>query len=302
MKKILKRLRQNEGFSLVEAIVSVVIVGIAILPISMIFTTTVTRTVDTRKQLEANKLAEKYMETIKDKRFQQFNTIFHAGDGVSSHKSGTLTFTDGTASLSAMGIDPPPEGYEISIRYDNDTLYNAAVSTPTAASAAPDVDGIIEINSGSDPGIVYKNGDGSDWSTSTGTGNQRTIEITGERGTNDILIKHSDNNNLSIKTLKIDNPAHYALRFVMGSSGTKTITTKVIVNSTLTEKLKLYFYEGDDNTIDADVEVATGYVSVSRNLYLVAFNEPRITEIVVTVTDTTTGKQLANLASSKINE
>lgn len=305
MNVVKKFLKNTHGFTLIEAIISVVILGLAILPISMVFTRTIGQTINTNNQLEANELATKYMEAVKDKSFREFNSVFYGGaDGY--FPNGSIAIEQGD-DLSIIDLDPVPVGYRIIISYDDASLYNASYDTPVPAGVVT-ADGIIEISSGSYQKVVYRLGDGSlynDTSELVPTeGVSRKIDIVGSRADNSITIKHSDAGSNMVHKMILDSltGTEYALRFDIGKEDTHTINTTIEVTSDMTEKIQLYFYEEEDNTVQPIVDVQYGYIGVSRNLYLIENKEPRITQVTVDVIKISSGETLASLSSSKVNE
>ena len=295
MKLLMKLIRNNSGFTLIEAIISVVIIGIAIVPISLVFTRTINTTVATRKQLVANEIAEKYMEALKDKRFDEYNNIFH----------------DGTVELegvvdSLIDLDDVPDGFKVNVSYDNDSLMVDGFDTQIPNAVSP-VDGIIKIPSASTQNIEYWFDGTTEYSDldedSPAAGKNREIRIVGSRSDDSLSVYHYDHNGLMCHKFIINTPLTYALRFEIGDSGTfGDINTTINVSSDLHDQISLYFYESDSNPIHAVVNVEKGYVDISRNLYLIDVKEPRITELTIDVTDTLSGELLATMVSSKINE
>lgn len=57
--------RKQDGFTLIEVIVTVVVMGIALLPLSAIFNMALSQTSQTEEQLKANQLAQQYIELVK---------------------------------------------------------------------------------------------------------------------------------------------------------------------------------------------------------------------------------------------
>lgn len=55
----------NNGFTLVEAIVTVAIAGVIVVPISIIFQGVLLDTVETKDQLKATQLAQQYTEAFR---------------------------------------------------------------------------------------------------------------------------------------------------------------------------------------------------------------------------------------------
>lgn len=298
MKKWLKLLQSNKGFSLIEAIVTVVIVGIAMVPISMVFTQTINTTVDTRQQLQANGLAQEYIEAIKSKEFSEFDSLFSGG---------TSRVLTSATDFAALGLEVLPKNFKATISYATDVDL-AAYALP-AGKTPVDVDTIINIEGGYDPIVDVRNGDSSgsiNYPTAAIASTNRTILIRARRDTNFLEVLYYDGGILKGSGYSTS-LSEDAVRIVMGNSGSTVtyvnqLSTIIQVDSNLPRELNVYIYETGANTVNATTEILSGFISFSRNLTEVTDAERRIVEIQVEIRDTVTDEVLAVLTTTKIDE
>lgn len=297
------KLKSNNGFSLVEALVTIAIVGAAMIPISMVFTQTIGTTVETRKQLVANGLGQEYLEALKSKEFSDYDSIFGANSTIEIDNS----FTDVTYDL--MGLTPLPEGYKAILSYDT-AVDIGAFSLPTPTQM-PDADIIIDISSGYMHTVLLTETDSGDLTTypqTSTSSNERVIRIRGDRDTSMITLDYLDQltgGGGSIDSrFSISAPLDPAIRFLMGDgAGVGTpIITRIDIDSNLPQEIKLYFYEEDTNTVKATTRILSGSVSISRNLNLVDGFDRRILGIKVEIYDVISGKKLGTYTTTKIDE
>ncbi|UWG98590.1 type II secretion system GspH family protein [Dehalobacter sp. DCM] len=71
--------RNQDGFTLIEVLVSLAILGIVIMPIAAFFSNSVHYNQISKKQLQANQIAQSYIENYKSKSFSELNTIINNG-------------------------------------------------------------------------------------------------------------------------------------------------------------------------------------------------------------------------------
>lgn len=297
MKRWIKQLKQNNGFSLVEAIVSVVILGIAIVPISMVFTQSVDKTIDTRVQLYGTKIAQYYMENLKNLSTEELVEMLPAG---------TKIYDSTTDMTTSPNLDSVPDGYRVVLSYETEVdLVDYALPS---AKPMVEVDAIVHIDSGFDAAVDIHSGDYSGTIVSTPTltvSQSRRILIEARRSTHEARISYIDdatpsNDNGSMANISLN---ENAIRFVMGSGmGSNLYTTVIEVDSDLEEALTIYIYEDEDNTVSATTEITSGICSFSRNLYEVSSSEHRILETRVDVYNDNTNELIATLTSTAINE
>jgi len=311
MKKWFSILQSNKGFSLIEAIVTVAIVGIAMVPISMVFTQTIHTTVDTRKQLEANELAQEYIEAIKAKSLTSLSDLFCTGavdidtdgDGTNDGRAKELNASTTASEFEAIGLKVLPKNFKATISY-NDRV-DLPAYTIADGHAPVEVDTIITIDSGHSPTIQVDDGLGTSLPSGTVVTNKRVILLQARRNTGKLIVSYFDTDSLSGQSASID-LSKKAIRIVIGNDPrTKQLDTIIKVDSNLKERLNVYIYEDKDNQIKATTEIINGVVSISRNLTKMPDpdNNHRIVEIGVEIKDTNNGdKVLAKLTTTKIDE
>ena len=297
-------LKSNSGFSLIEALVTIAIVGAAMIPISFVFTQTIGTTVETRKQLVANGLGQEYLEALKSKDFSDYESIFGVGSTIEIND----TFTQATYDL--MGLTPLPKGYKARLSYDTDV--DISEFALEEANEMPHADIIVKIPSGYLNTVELKDTDSGDemiYPQTSTTSTARVIRIRGDRDANRIIIDYLDQltGDGSIDSrFYITAPTEPAIRFLMGegaNNGAPLITTRIDIDSNLPQTIKLYFYEEDTNTtVKATTKIISGSVSISRNLNAVNNFERRIMAIKVEVMDAYSGKTLGTYTTTKISE
>ncbi len=308
-KGLLNFIKSNKGFSLLEAIVSVVIVGIAIIPISTVFNMTITRTLDTRRQMEANEIGQQYMESLKSMDFNELGSVLVTPGYV-------LTLTDTTAQsdFDNYGFERIPDGYSVELSYDNGVdqvdggtyaIDSASVTHITSA----DIDAVITIDSGYDSDFIVTDSDGSsgavDFNQSISSVN-RNIRITVDRDSMLLTVKAWDGSNELNANVYTQNVANNAVKVVMGDGtaavGAVAYNTTISVDSNLTTPFTVYIFEDSDNTVNASTQTIQGYVAFSRNLYEATSTQYRVVGLTVDVYSDVTGELVTSLTSTKTSE
>lgn len=311
--KLLKFIRSEGGFSLVEAIVTIVIVGVAMVPISVVFSQTVNTTRTTRRQLDANELAQAYIEDVKGKDFDAFFDIFTGGGS-----SITLDSSD-TAGFQASGLEVIEDGFRLNLRYETATDL-PEYQAPADVSIGP-VDAVIEIPSDdhvtdydSDPvydtrEVYFYRSDGSEI-TNTGvrtlTGTTRIIHVKLTRGSSNYEVSYKNGSGSeSITATNMSYGTAPALRVNVGDLGQSGAgigyETTLQIESNLTEEVKVYVFESDESPVNLQTETLSGYVSFSRNL-TTGSSSTRIVDVYVEIVDESTNETLIELITTKVEE
>jgi|GEM_PF-946397 len=117
-KRLEKYKSLNQGFTLVEVIVTVAIIGIVTVPIALIFQSALASSIQTREQLKATQLTQQFIESIKTMHMEQVLDLDSAVDA-------TGKLSDDV--LSRFDLPMIPQGYEVffMLRKDNvDIGYN----------------------------------------------------------------------------------------------------------------------------------------------------------------------------------
>lgn len=308
-------IKNQQGFSLIEAILTVAIVGIAVIPISVVFTQTMGTTVRTRKQLDANELAQEYVEEVRGKSFDDFYDMFPIPSSTSIELDSTMT-----AEFVNAGLNKIPDGYKLKVSYDTTTdlpAYEAPILNPIGA-----IDGVISIPSDRmDPSTrdftIYQSdgttyiADSSGVLSAATTSVNRTIYVKLDRGSNSyhVYYKYTDGLN-GIVLEEISTPglvygANPSIKILVGNDGivgpNQGYETTLQIDSNLIEEVKVYVFESSLSPIDLQTETLSGYVSYSRNLSNGSSNN-RIVDVTVSIIDESNGESLIELVTTKVEE
>ncbi len=291
--------KSEKGFSLVEAIVSVAIVGIIILPLSMMLTHTVKGTAPTKKKLIANEISQHYLENFKSKQVSDLEEIFIAGNErlITSPESNILTYLP--------RIEP---GYKVKLTLDEDAYYSA-ITSPIDGHDLPAIndwvtsDITVSIDKHSSGIKLYK---GSSEYTSgyadPVNNNSRVITIEGIRSTGNISVTVKDgsgNNVISMITPAVTNNIVFDVGDLPPSVNGKT---SININSNMLEQLNIYVYEGTSSAVDLDFDVKSGLVSIARNLKKISTIKGNVVKVLVEVIDEKDDKVLSSVEGSITNE
>lgn len=142
-KFVLDIFKSNNGFTLIEAIITVAIVGIIVAPISMVFLGSLNDTIESKEVLKANQISQLYIENIKMRSFEELESLFLGGD--------TLVLRDDDISENAYyyGLPEIPNNMRVEISIDR-SIYEAEadyeVSKPDEADEIGPEDGDVYIN------------------------------------------------------------------------------------------------------------------------------------------------------------
>lgn len=128
MKKIGRWVKNQRGFTLVEAIVTVAIVGMLVVPISTLFKGSLDRVIETKIKLETTQLAQLYLENIKMKTSIELMDFFTVKTGriLSQNITSVTDFSYGFPKL--------PDGYTAEIIVDKEPF---VIGTTTYADPIP---------------------------------------------------------------------------------------------------------------------------------------------------------------------
>lgn len=113
--KSFKRLKLIDGFTFIEALITIVIVGIVIIPITTIFANVIKDNIEAKERLRITQLAQLYMENIKAKSEVDFMTFFQE-DSESLEPEGQRTIEENEGYY--IGFPNIPKGYKVRLSYD----------------------------------------------------------------------------------------------------------------------------------------------------------------------------------------
>jgi len=101
----------EKGFTLIEAIVTVAIVGVVITPIAIIFQGALETSLFTRSQLKATQVAQQYVEAVEAMNYVDLKAFVDSGGVVDA------------TSISAYGLPKDIEGLDVSVDLNYGTTH-----------------------------------------------------------------------------------------------------------------------------------------------------------------------------------
>lgn len=208
MKNIFK-LNNSKGFSLIEGIVTIVIIGIVTVPITMIFIGALNETEEARLKLKATQLAQMYIESMKARDESELMGIFYEdmdGDGsfdqipadAEGNVEKTITFEDGAIN----GFDSIPENFKAEISY-NKEKFDLPEYQITNNTSEISYDARIIFENGLDKSFLIENADKEEdvFTQQSGHGD-RIIVITYQYDSDNVLVQ--DNSGGSLTSFNAD--------------------------------------------------------------------------------------------------
>lgn len=133
----------NNGFTLIEAIITVAIVGIIVAPISMVFIGSMNDTLVAKQQLKANQMAQLYVENLKSRTYEDMILLFPSESSVI-----TLTETTIEDNHYLTGFPKIPDNYRVELSVDRSIYENISdysVSKPANEISKTDADIFVSI-------------------------------------------------------------------------------------------------------------------------------------------------------------
>jgi len=99
--------KSDKGFTLIEAVASIVIVGLVVIPIGTIFSGVLANTMETKEKFQATQIAQQYIEAVKSMSFEEVEKI----------NSKPIT------NENAKEYEMPelPKGYSVEVTYEDGT-------------------------------------------------------------------------------------------------------------------------------------------------------------------------------------
>lgn len=297
--KIVQKMKRTGGFTLIETVISVVILGIAIIPLSTVFTMTIDQTNATRRQLIANEIAQQYIENLKNKDFDAFNDVFDEGT--------VRLLDDPSEDLSSIGMESVPSNYTVRMSYNRDVDLEEFALPDIPEGTIVDYDAQLQIPSGYDSAVyltelVSGNNTTTVYPILAYNHSIREIIITGDRDDNSLSVAYYSDGIVNSNSFSVPvTSSNIRIDLGDGIEGT-LLDTRIIIDSNLIGELKLDIYETGENTVKPIIEVRGGRVSIARNLQEVSEGVYRIVEIQVDVIYDVTGEVVASVTSTKISE
>lgn len=321
LKKMHNPLINRNGFTLIEAIATIAIVGIVVTPIAMVFQGSLMDSLESRKVMKANQMGQQYVELLEAMEYEDLKRLVDDYDGLVD-----------SVNIISGGFDLPEPlaGYEVvvdlhygALRSDGltaDPDYNTAfddlnfILSPTIANAPlPSYNMLLHFETALANGFdYYSNGDSFNNGNNPPTGTYASAV-----SNRDISIQYSytasNKANTEVKVTQSGVSKTYS--FVTGTENNQfvlycdddvsegsLIDTNVDIQSYVEEDVTLYVYESVNDKVRPNINIGLGEVNVIRGLSIVdtTSNTHRIYEIEVTVTDAATSEQLIHVVTTRL--
>ncbi|PKM50791.1 MAG: hypothetical protein CVV02_09865 [Firmicutes bacterium HGW-Firmicutes-7] len=229
MKKLKGVLNQVNGFTLIEAIITVAIVGIIVVPISFVFTGSLRHASEAKELLKVTQLAQLYVENIKAKSEVELMDFFIAAP-TDTYGERTLDSDD----VNISGFPPIPKGYSAKLMFDKD---NPSLTSYSNADidVAFEFDGVVSLYPDTS-GIVSR---------------EVVITYDDDHAYASINSLFTSSEGLITSSNQTISNNHYAIKINCGSSN---IDTKITVDNATATTVELYIYKSAMNTMDLEID------------------------------------------------
>ncbi len=328
MKRLWNKLRKfhipftdQNGFTLIEAIATIAIVGIVVTPIAMVFQGSLTSSIEAREQMKANQMGQQYVELLKAMDYIELKRLVDDYDGVISED----TITNGLFDLPL-----PLNNYDVSVdlHYDSvrddsslDADYNVAFDNPNyempvgdlVDAPLPNYANLIHLYSAAENGFNhYESG-----RSFIGLDDPNRIFAT-TSGERNILITYDYSNEArSAVTVKVlQNGVEATFDYVDYATNLNTIiycddtvtpedaqiNSEITVRSTIEEPVSILVYESVNDKVKPNINLELGTVKLYRGLSIVdiSVNTHRIYEIEVTITKIGSTKPMIHVVTTRL--
>jgi prepilin-type N-terminal cleavage/methylation domain-containing protein len=274
------KLKSQRGFTLIEVIVTVAIIGIVTVPIALIFQGALLSSIETRQQLIATQVSQQYVEKIKLMNMNDFMDL----DGQVFDESGyevTVTLLD-LSNSNEFGQD--------------------AFKMPTLSSSSygeADVNLVLEDSTSSETHVTFIKDDGNTEEDTMGndTDGDRNLNLDFQRTSpSDVKIQVDlgvESESIT-KTLKDQHIVYVHSNDTSPSSSSTTIT----VDNATGKNLEIYVFETPEDQIKPEIILNTGNNTVYRNISETEFFEYRIYAFEIRVSKD--GEELSKVVTTRL--
>lgn len=281
MKYLYNLMKEDKGFSLIEVIVTIAVIGIVLIPLATFFINTSKYSINTKEQLLANEIAQQYVEGLKAKSYNSFIDFF---DGNTSR---TITSDDG----SIEGFSKLPDGFTVHISYDKTIMSDYEIS-----EHVDEVDFTINLNSAfghytindSDNNQIYSNSENKDIN----------LYILYDYSGDDIKFSEDNKFKNLITSIDIGNIKAFKIKCNnIRTSNSNKVSTNINIRNKTSDFIYVYKYIPENDVINPTVTIDKGEV-IQVNKTLIEENNI-IYKINITVSKNKS--LLVNMNATRIN-
>jgi len=274
------KLKSQGGFTLIEVIVTVAIIGIVTVPIALIFQGALLSSIETRQQLIATQVSQQYVEKIKLMSMSEFNDL----DGQVFDESGydvAVTLLD-LSNSNEFGQD--------------------AFKMPTLSSSSygdADLNLVFEDSTSSETHVTLIKDDGNIEEDTMGndTDGDRNLNLDFQRTSpSDVKIQvdlGAESESIT-KALKDQYIVYVHSNDTSPSSSSTTIT----VDNATGKDLEIFVFETPEDQIKPEIILNTGNNTVYRNISETEFFDYRIYAFEIRVSKD--GEELSKVVTTRL--
>lgn len=330
IKHILKKIihtpiiKEESGFTLVEAVASVAILGMVVTPIALIFQGALMTSVDTRVKFQSNQLAQQYVETVKGMTYESIQDLDRALDlsgGLLTEEMMDTFYLDKPVSGQEVHMDLSVKDTEVKEAFGTDADRNPDYMNPELASVegyeatatiAHSYDILLYLDSRMTTSTYV-----FDQAHPFGVTELEDVDRIGNTATNrDIHIEYNEGSGASVRDYKVevDTIKTYSMTDPLAVESSIVIVcddpspgdignhTELTVTNNTDDILQVFIYESTGNTIDVDfpTDNMSGTVIVKDGLKMVSIPAYRLYEFHVDIV--ADGETISNLTTTFLSE
>ncbi len=294
--------KDEGGFTLVEVLVSVLIISIAIIPLTYVFTHVAKGTIDGNEMLEINKLAVMYMENIKSRSIDEYSGLFN----VDSSRNGEISLS-ADDDLEALSLPDIPDKYIVRLSYNESDLYTRPLDSSDneiLPALSPDVvtDCLISMDKEKSALMIYdEDGNAQDNSMYPDEFGKRKIKISLNSEENTIRTEVL-NDDITLSSLKCSANNKNVVLDIGEDIPNTSEATEIEVSSDLSGIFSVYVFEDGNDTDRYYFKVVSGKVNISRNLRKASDVNVNLLSAKVEILEKSNGNILLELKGSVSNE
>ncbi len=275
-----KKLKSQGGFTLIEVIVTVAIIGIVTVPIALIFQGALLSSIETRQQLIATQVSQQYVEKIKLMSMSEFNDL----DGQVFDESGydvAVTLLD-LSNSNEFGQD--------------------AFKMPTLSSSSygdADLNLVLEDSTSSETHVTLIKDDGNTEEDTMGndTDGDRNLSLDFQRTSPsqvNIQVGLGAESESITKALK----DQYIVYVHSNDTSPSSFSTRITVDNATGKNLEIYVFENPSDQIKPEIVLNTGNNTIYRNISETEFFEYRIYAFEIRVSKD--GEELSKVVTTRL--